>query len=77
MSGLAAALGVALGVTDVAKANRARIEVSRDDERVMVCIKQCRTVVKIRLEPKAALELAIAIAQKARKIDEAYEQKEK
>lgn len=70
MSGLAAALGVALGVTDVAKANRARIEVSRDDERVTVCIKQCRTVVKIRLEPKAALELAIAIAQKARKITE-------
>lgn len=77
MSGLAAALGVALGVTDVAKANRARIEVSRDDERVVVCIKQRGTVVEIRLEPKAALELAIAIAKKARKIDEAYEQKEK
>lgn len=70
MGGLAAALGVSLGVTDFAKANRARIEVSRDDERVMVCIKQCRTVVKIRLEPKAALELAIAIAKKARAITE-------
>lgn len=70
MSGLAAALGVALGVTDFAKANRAHIEVSRDDEQVTVCIKKDKTVVVIRLEPKAALELAIAIAQKARKITE-------
>lgn len=70
MSGLAAALGVALGVTDVANANRAHIEVSRDDERVAVYIKKDKTVVVIRLEPKAALELAIAIAQKARKITE-------
>lgn len=70
MSGLAAALGVALGVTDVAKANRARIVVSRDDERVVVCIKQRGTVVEMRLEPKPALELAIEIAQKARKITE-------
>lgn len=37
---------------------------------VMVCIKKGKTVVEIRLEPKAALELAIAIAQKARKITE-------
>lgn len=70
MSGLAAALGVSLGVTDFAKTNRAHIEVSRDDERVTVCIKKDKTVVVIRLEPKAALELAIAIAQKARKITE-------
>lgn len=70
MSGLAAALGVALGVTDFAKANRAHIEVSRDDERVMVCIKKDKTVVEIRLEPKAALELAIAIATRAKKISE-------
>lgn len=70
MSGLAAALGVALGVTDVAKANRAHIEVSRDDERVTVYIKKDKTVVVIRLEPKAALELAIAIAKKARAITE-------
>lgn len=70
MSGLAAALGVALGVTDVANANRAQIEVLRDDDRVIICIKKVKTVVEIRLEPKAALELAIAIAQKARKITE-------
>lgn len=77
MAGMAAALGAALGVMECANANRAHIEVSRDDERVTVCIKKDKTVVVIRLEPKAALELAIAIAQKARKIDEAYEQKEK
>lgn len=70
MAGMAAALGVALGVTDVAKANRARIVVSRDDEQVMVYIKQRGTVVRIRLEPKPALELAIAIAKKARAITE-------
>lgn len=70
MAGMAAALGAALGVMEFANANRAQIEVSRDDERVMVCIKKGKTVVEIRLEPKAALELAIAIAQKARKITE-------
>ena len=70
MAGMAAALGAALGVMECANANRAQIEVSRDDERVMVCIKKVRTVVEIRLEPKAALELAIAIAQKARKTTE-------
>ena len=66
MAGMAAALGAALGVIECANANRAHIEVSRDDERVMVYIKQRGNVVRIRLEPKAALELAIAIAQKAR-----------
>ena len=70
MAGMAAALGAALGVMECANANRAQIEVLRDDERVMVCIKKGKTVVEIRLEPKAALELAIAIAQKARKITE-------
>lgn len=70
MAGMAAALGAALGVMECANANRARIVVSRDDERVVVCIKQRGTVVEIRLEPKPALELAIAIAQKARKITE-------
>ena len=40
---------------------------------VMVCIKKGGTVVEIRLEPKAALELAIAIAKKAR----AFTQQEK
>ena len=70
MAGMAAALGAALGVIECANANRAHIEVSRDDERVMVCIKKGKTVVEIRLEPKAALELAIAIAQKARKTTE-------
>lgn len=70
MAGMAAALGAALGVMEYANANRAQIEVLRDDERVMVCIKKGKTVVEIRLEPKAALELAIAIAQKARKITE-------
>ena len=70
MAGMAAALGAALGVMECANANRAQIEVSSDDERVMVCIKKGKTVVEIRLEPKAALELAIAIAQKARKITE-------
>ena len=69
MAGMAAALGAALGVMECANANRAQIKVSRDDERVIVCIKK-KTVVEIRLEPKAALELAIAIAQKARKITE-------
>ena len=39
MAGMAAALGAALGVMEFANANRAQIEVSRDDERVMVCIK--------------------------------------
>ena len=70
MAGMAAALGAALGVIECANAHRAQIEVSRDDERVMVCIKKGKTVVEIRIEPKAALELAIAIAQKARKITE-------
>ena len=70
MAGMAAALGAALGVIECANANRAHIEVSRDDERVMVYIKQRGNVVRIRLEPKAALELAIAIAQKARKTTE-------
>lgn len=70
MAGMAAALGAALGVMEYANANRAQIEVLRDDERVMVCIKKGKIVVEIRLEPKAALELAIAIAQKARKITE-------
>ena len=70
MAGMAAALGAALGVMECANANRAQIKVLRDDERVMVCIKKGKTVVEIRLEPKAALELAIAIAQKARKITE-------
>lgn len=70
-------VGAAIAASDFAGANRAHIEVSRDDERVTVCIKKDKTVVVIRLEPKAALELAIAIAKKARKIDEAYEQKEK
>lgn len=49
---------------------RAHIEVSRDDKRVTVYIKKDKTVVVIRLEPKAALELAIAIAKKARAITE-------
>ena len=62
MAGMAAALGAALGVIECANANRAQIKVSRDDERVMVYIKQRGNVVRIRLEPKAALELAIAIA---------------
>ena len=70
MAGMAAALGAALGVMEFANANRAQIEVSRDDEQVMVYIKQRGNVVRIRLEPKAALELAIAIAQKARKTTE-------
>lgn len=70
MAGMAAALGAALGVMEFANANRAQIEVLRDDERVMVCIKKGKTVVEIRLEPKAALELAIAIAHEARKITE-------
>ena len=70
MAGMGAALGAALGVMEYANANRAQIKVLRDDERVMVCIKKGKTVVEIRLEPKAALELAIAIAQKARKITE-------
>ena len=70
MAGMAAALGAALGVIECANANRAQIKVSRDDERVMVYIKQRGNVVRIRLEPKAALELAIAIAQKARKTTE-------
>ena len=70
MAGMAAALGAALGVMECANANRAHIEVSRDDERVIVCIKKGKTVVEVRLEPKSALELAIAIAQKARKITE-------
>ena len=70
MAGMAAALGAALGVMEYANANRAQIDVSSDDERVIVCIKKGKTVVEIRLEPKAALELAIAIAQKARKITE-------
>ena len=70
MAGMAAALGAALGVIECANANRAQIKVSRDDERVVICIKKGKTVVEIRLEPKAALELAIAIAQKARKTTE-------
>lgn len=70
MAGMAAALGAALGVIECANANRSQIKVSRDDERVIVCIKKGKTVVEIRLEPKAALELAIAIAQKARKTTE-------
>ena len=70
MAGMAAALGAALGVIECANANRAQIEVSRDDEQVMVYIKQRGNVARIRLEPKAALELAIAIAQKARKTTE-------
>ena len=70
MAGMAAAIGAALGVMEYANANRAQIKVLRDDERVIVCIKKGKTVVEIRLEPKAALELAIAIAQKARKITE-------
>ena len=70
MAGMAAALGAALGVMEYANANRAQIKVSRDDERVIVCIKKGKTVVEIRLEPKAALELAIAIAQNSRKITE-------
>lgn len=68
MAGMAAALGAALGGMECANANRAQIEVSRDDERVVVFIKKGKTVVEIRLEPKAALELAIAIAKKARAI---------
>lgn len=70
MAGMAAALGAALGVMECANANQAQIKVSRDDERVVVFIKKGKTVVEIRLEPKAALELAIAIAQKARKTTE-------
>lgn len=70
MAGMAAALGAALGVIECANANRAHIEVSRDDEQVLAYIKQRGNVVRIRLEPKAALELAIAIAQKARKTTE-------
>ncbi len=58
------------GALAIAEANRAQIEVSRDDERVMVCIKKDKTVVEIRLEPKAALELAVAIATRAKKISE-------
>lgn len=67
---MAETIGTAIANSDFAGANRAHIEVSRDDERVMVYIKKGGTVVKIRLEPKAALELAIAIAKKARKITE-------
>lgn len=63
-------VGAAIAASGFAGANRAHIEVSRDDERVTVYIKKDKTVVVIRLEPRAALELAIAIAQKARKITE-------
>lgn len=63
-------VGAAIAASGFAGANRAHIEVSRDGEQVMVYIKQRGNVVRIRLEPKAALELAIAIAQKARKITE-------
>lgn len=63
-------VGAAIAASGFAGAKRAHIEVSRDDERVTVYIKKDNTVVVIRLEPRAALELAIAIAQKARKITE-------
>lgn len=70
MWGVSGVIGAVEGALATAEANRAQIEVSRDDERVTVCIKKDKTVVEIRLEPKAALELAIAIATRAKKISE-------
>lgn len=67
---MAETIGTAITTSGFAKASRAHIEVSRDDERVTVFIEKDKTVVVIRLEPKAALELAIAIAKKARAITE-------
>lgn len=67
---MAETIGTAFANSGFEGANRAHIEVSRDDEQVMVYIEQRGNVVKIRLEPKAALELAIAIAKKARAITE-------
>lgn len=67
---MAETIGTAFANLDFAGANRAHIEVSRDDEQVMVYIEQRGNVVRIRLEPKPALELAIAIAKKARAITE-------
>lgn len=66
-------VGAAIAASGFAGANRAHIEVSRDDEQVMVYIKQRGNVVRLRLEPKAALELAIAIATKAKKITDSGE----
>lgn len=67
---MAETIGTSIATSGFAKTSRAHIEVSRDDERVTVYIEKDKTVVVIRLEPKAALELAIAIAKKARAITE-------
>ena len=67
---MAETIGTAIAYSGFEGANRAQIEVSRDDERVMVRIRKYGTGVEIRLEPELALELAIAIAKRARAITE-------